>query len=122
MQPSRNEGEWSVNGEVFHTCGGSEGCMCIYSPENNPGLKAELERREAEMIERIAEELYASGPWGEFYAFADQGARAITDAHDMRVYREMARLALLVEHADDESAGPRLFPRSSHDGVSRGES
>lgn len=45
-----------------------------------------------ETIERIAHELYAAGPWGAFYGFADGGLRAITDAHTMDVYRAMVRL------------------------------
>ena len=44
-----------------------------------------------EMVEAAAHELYAGGPWGEFVAFLDSGARAITDAHTMDVYRRMVR-------------------------------
>lgn len=47
-----------------------------------------------ERIEAAAFELYAAGPWGEFFSFANGGARAICDAHSMPVYREMVRLAL----------------------------
>jgi hypothetical protein len=47
-----------------------------------------------ECIEEIAFELYAAGPWGDFYAFVDDGARCVTDAHSMDTYREIVRRVL----------------------------
>lgn len=38
MDPER-QGEWSVDGTVFHICGGSDGCMCVYDPECNTNIK-----------------------------------------------------------------------------------
>lgn len=60
---------------------------------NPPRTPVEVVPRDVtdEQIEEAAHSLYAGGPWGTFYAFADGGVRAITDAHSMDVYRQMVR-------------------------------
>lgn len=30
--------QWSVDGTVWHTCGGSEGCMCVYGDLKSTSL------------------------------------------------------------------------------------
>lgn len=61
-------------------------------------------RIDDEMVERAAEGLYAAGPWGDFFCFADGGVRAITDAHSMEVYRRMAR-DVLTDALQDPDTG-----------------
>jgi hypothetical protein len=51
-----------------------------------------------EMVDEIAEALYAAGPWGDFFAFADSGVRAITDAHTMTVYRAITQQVIAALH------------------------
>lgn len=48
------------------------------------------------LVEEAAEELYAAGPWGEPFQFVNGGAHLITDAHMMKVYRDMAQMVLAV--------------------------
>lgn len=46
------------------------------------------------LVEDIAQEFYAGGPWGEMIEFRDEGARLITDAHSSSVYRQLAQIAV----------------------------
>jgi hypothetical protein len=52
------------------------------------------------LVAEAAHDLYAAGPWGEFYALVDNGVRAISDAHSSDVYKAMleeVRYPALVE-------------------------
>jgi len=54
-------------------------------------------------VEEIAHHLYAGGPYGEFICFLDNGARAITDAHTMDVYRGLVEDVVEQAHVVDIS-------------------